>query len=324
MMRLPARVLVTGGAGFVGSHACLALAEDGVTPIVYDNLSRGHRQAVQWGPLVIGDLLDRNALDDAFDTHQPEAVLHFAALAYVGESVTHPERYWRTNVGGTATLLGAMRRARVHKLVFSSTCAIYGEPPRQPMDEDLPLAPVNPYGATKVAAEQAIRDAGAGWGLRSICLRYFNAAGADPEGRLVERHDPETHLLPLAIDAALGKRPPLTVFGDDWPTPDGTCVRDYIHVLDLAAAHVGALAHLEAGADSDAFNLGTGHGHSVREVLQAVEAALGRPVPHSVGPRRPGDPPTLTALSTRAHTTLGWKPRRTDLVQIVRDAARNR
>jgi UDP-glucose-4-epimerase GalE len=316
------RILVTGGAGYVGSHACKALAAAGHEPIVYDNLTRGHREFARWGPLEEGDIRDGPRLDAAFARHRIDAVMHFAALAYVGESVREPALYYRNNVGGTLELLDAMRRAGVGRLVFSSTCATYGVPARMPITEDLPQQPINPYGATKLMIERVLRDYDAAYGLRSVALRYFNAAGADPEGEIGEDHDPETHLIPLAIAAALGQKRELQIFGDDYPTPDGTAVRDYVHVTDLASAHVKALDYLRRGGTSTALNLGTGTGHSVREVIAAVERASGRRLPARVAPRRPGDPPRLVAAPGRARQVLGWEPVLSDIDTIVSTAWR--
>lgn len=312
-------ILVTGGAGYVGSHACKALAAAGLVPVTYDNLSRGHREAVRWGPLVEGDLHDRACLAEAFRVHRPAAVMHFAAFAYVGESVGDPEMYYRNNVGGTLTLLSAMREAGIGRIVFSSTCATYGNPAEVPIRETTPQRPVNPYGETKLAIERALHWYGA-YGLRAVALRYFNAAGDDPDGEIGEDHDPETHLIPLVLRAALGQAGPVSLFGTDYPTPDGTPIRDYIHVVDLADAHVRALRYLAAGGDSAAFNLGTGHGHSVREVIAAVETASGRAVPQREAARRPGDPPELIADPALAKRTLGWEPRYSELPSIVRTA----
>ncbi|MBB3268227.1 UDP-arabinose 4-epimerase [Azospirillum sp. OGB3] len=315
-------VLVTGGAGYVGSHACKALAAAGFLPVTFDSLEHGRRDAVRWGPLLQGDLADRAALDRAFAEHQPVAVLHFAAYAYVGESVAKPLRYYRNNVAGTLTLLEAMAAAEVGMLVFSSTCATYGAPRVTPIPEDHPQQPVNPYGASKLMVERMIMDVGAASGLRAVILRYFNAAGADPEGEIGENHDPETHLIPLALDAALGRIPHLTVNGDDYDTPDGTCVRDYIHVSDLADAHVRALRHLLDGGDSVALNLGNGQGFSIRQVADAAERVTGRRVPLTVGPRRPGDPPVLVGDARKARALLKWRPQRDDLDVQIADAWR--
>ncbi|HEY1798134.1 MAG TPA: UDP-glucose 4-epimerase GalE [Stellaceae bacterium] len=313
-------ILVTGGAGYVGSHACKVLAKAGYTPVVFDNLLRGHREAVRWGPLVIGELSDRSALVAAMRQHSVTAVMHFAAFAYVGESVADPELYYRNNVMGTLNLLAAMREAGIGSIVFSSTCAVYGEPDEIPMRETLPLAPVNPYGETKLAIERALRWYSGAYGIRYAALRYFNAAGADPEGEIGEAHDPETHVIPLAIRAALGQAGPIGVFGTDYPTADGSAVRDYIHVTDLADAHVRAFQYLEKGGDSAAINLGTGSGSSVLELIASIERVSGRKVPHNRGPRRAGDPPALIADPSLAAKLLGWRATHSDMDTIVRTA----
>jgi UDP-arabinose 4-epimerase len=310
-------ILVTGGAGYVGSHACKALAGAGYCPVVYDDLSRGHAESVRWGPLVRGNLHDRARLVEAMRAHRVVSVMHFAAFAYVGESVGNPELYYRNNVGGTLALLDAMREAGVETIVFSSTCAIYGIPDRLPIREDAAKGPLNPYGDTKLTIERALHWYGGAYGLRYAALRYFNAAGADPEGDIGEDHDPETHLIPLVLRAALGRGEPLQVFGTDYPTPDGTAIRDYIHVMDLADAHVRGLGHLAGGGASLALNLGTGSGHSVREVVAAVQRIAGRPVPQREAPRRAGDPPQLVADAALATARLGWQPRFSDLDTIV-------
>lgn len=313
-------ILVTGGAGYIGSHACKALSRAGYRPVVYDNLSRGHRSAVRWGSLIEGDLADRDRLEAVLKREHVEAVMHFAAYAYVGESVRDPALYYRNNLGGSLALLDSMRAAGVAQIVFSSTCATYGDPRSVPIREDAPQLPINPYGETKLAIERALWWYGEAYGLRSAALRYFNAAGADPDGEIGEAHDPETHLIPLAVETALGRRECLDVYGTDYPTPDGTAIRDYIHVQDLAEAHVRALAHLEAGNPSLALNLGTGRGYSVREVIAVTEAESGRPVKRREAPRRPGDPPALVADPTRAQTILGWRAQISDLATIVRTA----
>ena len=311
-------VLVTGGAGYIGSHACKALAGAGFQPVVFDNLSRGHREAVRWGPLVEGDLADRQRLCAALIEHKVEAVMHFAAYAYVGESVTDPALYYRNKLGGTLSLLEALREAGIGEIVFSSTCATYGIPDGVPIREDAPQRPVNPYGETKLAIERALHWYAAAYGLRSVSLRYFNAAGADPEGEIGEHHEPETHLVPLVLQAALGHRPHIDIFGTDYPTPDGTAIRDYVHVCDLAIAHMRALERLRGGGGSAAVNLGTGQGHSVREVIAAAELASGRKVPARAAPRRPGDPPALVADPSLAGEILGWHPQHSDLDTIIR------
>ncbi|MBM3560968.1 MAG: UDP-glucose 4-epimerase GalE, partial [Alphaproteobacteria bacterium] len=260
-------VLVTGGAGYIGSHACKALAQAGWQPVAYDNLVYGHPWAVKWGPLERGDILDAARLDAVLAQYKPKAVMHFAAFAYVGESVVDPAKYYTNNIYGTQMLLDAARRAGIDRFVFSSTCATYGLPQRETLDEAHPQAPINPYGFTKLVVERMLADYRAAYGLRSIALRYFNAAGADPDGEIGESHDPETHLLPLLLGAGLGRRPAITVFGRDYATPDGTCIRDYIHVADLAAAHVAAVERLEGEPLRPAYNLGTGNGHSVQQVI---------------------------------------------------------
>ena len=314
-------VLVTGGAGYVGSHACLRLAEAGFTPVVYDNLSNGHRQFVQWGPLEEGDIRDGDRLDLVMARYQPVAVMHFAALIEVGESVKYPGRFYDNNVGGAISLIEAATRARVKGLVFSSTCATYGEPVQVPMDETHPQEPLNPYGRSKLMIEQALADYDRYAGFRSVSLRYFNAAGADPEGRIGERHEPETHAIPLAIDAALGRRAAFSVFGSDYDTRDGTAVRDYIHVLDLADAHVLALKRLLSGGPTDVFNLGTGTGTTVKELVAAIQKASPRPFKVNETSRREGDAPVLVADNRKAREVLGWKPYRTldDIVQSAWD-----
>jgi UDP-glucose-4-epimerase GalE len=301
-------ILVTGGAGYVGSHACKALARAGFEPVTFDNLSTGNRWAVRFGPLEPGDVLDPHALHLAFKRYRPVAVLHFAGAALVGESVREPALYWRQNLAGTLNLVEACRIHDVAVLVFSSTCAVYGTPERIPIDEATPKAPINPYGVSKLAVERLLADAGAAHGLRYAALRYFNAAGADPEGEIGEHRPVETHLVPLLLDAVLGLRPPLQVLGSDYPTPDGTAIRDYVHVADLAVAHVRALEHLLAGGDSLCCNLGTGEGHSVREVIAVAERVTGRPVPRVEAPRRPGDPAALVADPTRARREFGLLP----------------
>lgn len=314
------RVLVTGGAGYIGSHVVKALRAAGHEVTVLDNLSRGHRRAVAGVPLFQADLSDRSALDWLFAAHPVEAVLHFAALSQVGESQKLPGKYALNNVGGTVTLLEAMVAAGCRTLVFSSTAAVYGAPEKMPIAEDFPLEPTNTYGETKLFIERMLHRFAEAHGLRSIALRYFNAAGADPEGELGEDHDPETHLIPLVLGAALGQRPAIEVFGTDYPTPDGTCLRDYIHVTDLAEAHLLALSALAEGAPSTAYNLGNGRGFSVKEVIAAAERVTGRPIPVREGPRRPGDPPALVASAARAEAELGWRPRYGDLETIIRTA----
>jgi UDP-glucose-4-epimerase GalE len=314
------RILVAGGAGYIGSHCCKALARAGYEPIVYDNLSTGHRGAVRWGEFIEGDLRDGDRLSQVLREQRPAGVMHFAALALVGPSVVDPGSYYDVNVVGTLRLLEAMRDTGIGQLVFSSTCAVYGQPETVPITEALPCRPVNPYGASKLACERMMEDFDLAHGLRSVRLRYFNAAGADPEGEIGERHDPETHLIPLALDAALGRHPHVNVFGDDYPTPDGTALRDYIHVMDLAAAHVAALRYLLDGGTTEALNLGTGRATSVTEVIQTVEAVSERPVARRYAARRPGDPAVLVADPAKARSVLGWEASQHGLSQIVRDA----
>jgi UDP-glucose-4-epimerase GalE len=312
-------VLVTGGAGYIGSHAAKALHAAGYRVVVYDNLSAGHRGAVKWGSLVEGDVTDVGAVREALRVHQVVAVMHFAAFLDVGESVREPARYYRNNVVGALSVLEAMAAERVRHFVFSSTCATYGEPIETPIVETHPQQPINSYGETKLAVERALPHFERAYGLRFATLRYFNAAGADAAGEIGEDHAPEIHLIPRAIDAATGGRG-LQVFGDDYPTPDGTCLRDYVHVADLADAHVRALEALVAGGASGAYNLGTGQPHSVREVIAAVERVTGRSVPRTLAPRRPGDPAVLYAAPAKAKRELGWIPRHVDLDDIVRTA----
>jgi UDP-arabinose 4-epimerase len=313
-------VLVTGGAGYIGSHCCKLLASAGYRPVVYDDLSTGHRDFVKWGPLVEGDIRDRGKLVDALAAQRPALVMHFAALALVGESVARPERYWDVNVGGVFALLEAMRATGCDKLVFSSSCAVYGEPEAMPIDEQTTKAPVNPYGASKLTAEWMMESFDRAHGCKSVRLRYFNACGADPEGEIGEDHSPETHLIPLTLDVALGRRESIAIFGSDYPTPDGTAVRDYIHVLDLAAAHLAAAEHLLGGGKTAAVNLGTGEGASVAEVVGAVERVTGRKIATTSGPRRAGDPPRLVANPALAESLLGWKARRSALETAIADA----
>ncbi len=316
-----ARVLVTGGAGYIGSHACKALAAAGHEPVVYDDLSTGHADAVKWGPLEQGDILDGARLDAAIAKHRPDLVMHFAAFAYVGESVSDPARYYRNNVEGSLSLLRAMLRGGVGAIVFSSTCATYGVPERLPITEDTPQAPINPYGFTKLCVERALADHAHAYGLRYAAMRYFNAAGADPDGELGERHDPETHAIPLALKAAFGTAPAFRVFGTDYDTPDGSALRDYIHVSDLATAHVAAIEHLARDGESGAFNLATGRATSVLEILAAVEAVTGHAVPAIREARRAGDPPALYAVAEKARKVLGWEPRFTEIRDVIATAA---
>lgn len=302
------KILVVGGAGYIGSHTCRVLADRGYTPVVFDNLTNGHAEFVRWGLLEEGDIRDRSRLDEVLAKHHPEAVIHFAALIEVGDSTKRPELFYEVNVAGTLNLLSAVMAAGIDKLVFSSTCATYGVPDVTPMDEMHRQQPINPYGRTKWVVEQALKDFGAYKGLRSVMLRYFNAAGADYESGIGEWHDPETHVVPLAIDAALGRRPDFKIFGDDYETRDGTCVRDYVHVLDLADAHVRALDYLIGGGETVELNLGTGTGTTVKELLATVMAVSGRSFPVVQEARREGDSVALVANNQRAAEVLGWQP----------------
>ena len=314
------RVLVTGGAGYIGSHTAKALARAGHEVVVLDNFSGGHRWAVKWGPCVEGDLGDTALVTQALKTYGIDAVLHFAASIQVGESVRDPKKYFWNNVVNTLHLLDAMLAAGVPHIVFSSSAAVYGNPEKVPIPEEHPTRPVNPYGDTKLMMERALQWYGAAYGIRWAALRYFNAAGADPEGELGEEHDPESHLIPLVIRAALGRIPYVEVFGTDYASPDGTAVRDYIHIADLADAHLKALQYLARGGESRAMNLGTGKGHTVREVITAVSNVSGVPVPTRDAPRRAGDPPALVADPAQATSLLGWKPRYAGLLEIVESA----
>jgi UDP-glucose-4-epimerase GalE len=315
-------VIVTGGAGYIGSHCCKELALQGFLPVVYDNLSTGHQDFVKWGPLVRGDVRNRDELVKVIETHRPVAILHFAAHALVAESVLSPAKYWDVNVSGTLALLEAMRLCQMDKLVFSSTCAVYGEPTKVPISEKASPKPVNPYGASKLAAERLIEDFGHAHGIRSMRLRYFNASGADPDGGLGEDHTPETHLIPLVLDAATGRSSCVTVFGGDYPTPDGTAVRDYIHVNDLASAHIASIRYLLQDGRNAVLNVGAGRGVSVAQVLDAAERAVGRRISRMVKPRRMGDPACLVANPTKAQRVLDWVAARSDIDQIVMDAWR--
>lgn len=314
-------ILVTGGAGYVGSHACKALAAAGYTPVSFDNLSNGHDWAVKWGPLVKGDVLSPTDLDAAFAAHKPDAVMHFAALIEVGESVKYPDDFYRTNVGGTRNVLEAMGRAGVRDIVFSSTCAVHGDAGDAFITETSPIAPISPYAKTKADVEAMLADFAASGGLSAVALRYFNASGADLDGELGEAHDPESHLIPIACQAALGQRDGMFIYGDDYDTPDGTCVRDYVHVSDLAVAHVKALARLCGGQGGvEAFCLGGGIGSSVRQVLDAVKRVSGVDFPVKVEARRPGDAPKLVADVSKVRDVLGWMPAHSDLATIVKSA----
>ena len=314
-------VLVAGGAGYVGSHTCLALSEAGYTPIVFDNFSNGHRDFVQWGPCFEGDIQDHHALDDAFAKYKPIAVLHFAAFIEVGESVKDPIAFHMNNVSGAIKLINASVNAEVKAFVFSSTCATYGEPRQIPIDENHPQNPLNPYGRSKLIVEQVLSDLREYKGFESICLRYFNAAGADPLARIGEAHSPETHAVPIALDNALGLRNGFRINGEDYDTRDGTCIRDYIHVLDLADAHVRAMERLIAGHSGGAYNLGTGAGTTVRELLESIAQITNCRFSSDAGPRRPGDSPALVADNQKAKRELGWQPTRI-LDEIIEDAWR--
>ena len=313
-------VLVTGGAGYIGAHACKALANAGYVPITFDNLSTGHVGAVQFGPLIRGDLMEKSAIEGALSEWQPVAVMHFAALSLVGESIRDPGRYWRVNVTGALNLIEATVAAGIRNFVFSSTCATYGDQDGVVLHEETLQRPINAYGASKKAIEEILANFTASHGLNHVIFRYFNVAGADPEGQIGEIHDPETHLIPLLLDAVSGKRPALTVFGTDYPTRDGTCVRDYVHVSDLAEAHVLGLNWLRDGKGGRVFCLGTGTGFSVREVIDKARLVTNQAVPITIGARRAGDAASLVCGSDRAMSELGWKPERSTLPQMIRDA----
>ena len=313
-------VFVTGGAGYVGSHCCKAFSNAGWRVVVYDNLSRGWREFVKWGDLIEGDILDRDALTTAVEKTKPDAVAHFAALAYVGESVSQPDLYYRNNVQGSLNLLDAMRTSDVSKIVFSSTCATYGDPQYLPLDENHPQSPVNPYGHSKLMVERVLKDYSAAFGISSVALRYFNASGADPDGEVGERHEPETHLIPLALRGAGDPDYTLKIFGSDYDTRDGSAIRDYIHVLDLADAHLRALDYLKEGGETVQINLGTGDGTSVIEIRDCVQQVTGRTVQSEYAPRRVGDPPNLVASPKRAKELLGWEQQYSSLEKIIGDA----
>lgn len=313
-------ILVVGGAGYIGSYMSKYLARNGYNPVVLDNLVYGHRQAVRWGPLVEGSMSDSRLLNRIFSEHQIAAVMHFAAFCYVGESVTRPAKYYRNNVASTLRLLEIMIERKVLIFIFSSSCAIYGEPVEIPITEQHPPKPINPYGRTKLIVEQMLDDFRAAYGLESTSLRYFNAAGADPEGELGEDHNPETHLIPLVLQTALGQQETINVFGDDYPTRDGTCIRDYIHIDDLAQAHLLALERLLAGQPGGKYNLGNGEGYSVKEVIEVARNVTGKPIPSRVVARRPGDPAVLIGSSEKAINELGWRPRFPDLSTIIETA----
>jgi UDP-glucose 4-epimerase len=316
-------ILVTGGAGYIGSHAVLALQRAGYAVVVLDNLVYGHQEIAETVlkvELIVGDTGDRALLDSLFSSRQIDAVMHFAAYAYVGESVQHPDKYYRNNVVGTLTLLEAMQAAGINKFVFSSTCATYGEPQTIPIPEDHSQNPINPYGMSKLMVEKILADFDRAYNLKSTIFRYFNAAGADPTGLLGEDHNPETHLIPLTLLTALGKRESIAIFGTDYPTPDGTCVRDYIHVGDLASAHVLGLEYLLGGGETEVFNLGNGNGFSVKEVIETAQQVTGRNIKVEERDRRPGDPPMLVGSAEKARTILGWQPQYCDLGDIITHA----
>ena len=317
-------VLVTGGAGYIGSHTCKALAQAGYQPITYDNLSMGHEWAVKWGPLEIGDILDQQKLSSVIEKYHPSAILHFAALAYVGESVNQPARYWNNNVAGSFSLIQAAIANGIDKFIFSSTCAIYGEPNQTPIIESFLKQPVNPYGTTKLVVEAMLKDFAAEKqitsSLNSVSLRYFNAAGADPDSEIGEDHDPETHLIPLVLKSAMDATHPLTVFGGDYPTKDGSCIRDYIHVCDLAQAHVKALQYLDNQQGAFGFNLGNDKGYSVLDIIQAAEKITGKSINYTIGKRREGDPPELVSDSALAAQALNWTALCSDIDNIIESA----
>jgi len=319
-MTSPQTVLVVGGAGYIGSHMVWLLGQKGVDVVTLDNLSGGHRDAVLHGQFVHGDIANQLILDKVFCEHKFDAVMHFASFIQVGESMQDPAKYYQNNVVNTLNLLNAMLTHGVDKFIFSSTAAIFGEPEYSPIDEAHPKRPINPYGWSKLMVEQVLADYDTAYGLKSVCLRYFNAAGAHPDGLLGERHDPETHLIPLVLHAASGRRPNITVFGRDYDTPDGSCIRDYIHILDLAEAHWLALQYLQSGKESSAFNLGNGNGYSVESVIQAARRVTGKIIPVQEGLRRPGDPARLVANAGKIKQELGWQPAYAELDTIVEHA----
>lgn len=312
-------ILVTGGAGYIGSHACKALAQAGYHPITYDNLSAGHKHAVKWGPLEVGDIRDKQTLSATFEKYTPEAVIHFASKIVVSESVKEPESYYDNNVNGTASLLDVMEKQSVNKIVFSSTAAVYGYPQTNPIDESHPLLPINPYGETKLKCEELLEKYRNSYDINYLALRYFNAAGADPEGELGEEHEPETHLIPLILKAAK-ENTSISIFGDDYNTPDGTCVRDYIHVTDLASAHIKALEYLLNNQQSQCLNLGTGQGYSVREVIDTTKEITEIKISEIISSKREGDPDSLVAKSIAAENILNWKSNQSDLQNIIKTA----
>lgn len=313
-------VLICGGAGYIGSHINKQLSKAGYETIVFDNLVYGHREAVKWGNFVCGDLKNQDEIDSVFEKYTIDTVFHLAAYAYVGESVGNPEKYYYNNVVCTLNLLNSMKKYGCNRIIFSSTCATYGEPKVVPISEDMPQNPINPYGATKLMVERIFKDYAAAYGLRFVVLRYFNAAGADPEGEIGEAHDPETHLIPLVLDAAGGQRADIKVFGTDYDTPDGSCIRDYIHVCDLAVAHQLAMDYLKQGGSSDFFNLGNEQGTSVLEIIEAAKRITGREFVVKLDQRRPGDPARLVGSSAKARQILGWRPRYADIEEIIAHA----
>ncbi len=314
------KILVCGGAGYIGSHINKMLNREGYETIVFDNLVYGHKEAVKWGQLVVGDLANPEDINAFFENYDIDAVFHFAAYAYVGESVDNPEKYYYNNVANTLNLLHAMKEHGCNRIIFSSTCATYGEPEKVPITEDMPQNPINPYGATKLMVERIFRDYNKAYGLQFVVLRYFNAAGADPDGEIGESHDPETHIIPLVLDAASGLREDIKVFGTDYDTKDGSCIRDYIHVYDLATAHLLALHHLEKGGKSDFFNLGNEIGTSVLEVVESAKKLTGKEFKVTLTDRRPGDPAKLVGASSKAKSILGWKPEYEDIDTIISHA----
>lgn len=313
-------ILIVGGAGYIGSHVNKELNKRGYETVVYDNLIYGHREAVKWGIFEYGDLRDTTRLEELFNKYEIEAVFHFAAFAYVGESVTNPSKYYNNNVAATINLLDAMVRHNVKYFVFSSTCATYGQPDKMPIREDMPQRPINPYGTSKLMVERILEDYETAYGLHSVCLRYFNAAGDDPEGEVGEMHDPETHIIPLILYAAIGKRESIKVFGTDYPTKDGSCIRDYIHVLDLADAHIRALDYMKRENASNRFNLGTSNGTSVIEIVDVAKKITGVNFKVEYADRRPGDPAELIGSNVKAKEVLGWEPKHSDIETILKDA----
>ncbi len=313
-------ILVVGGAGYIGSYMCKCLSGNGYVPIVLDNLVYGHREAVKWGPFIEGSMADSKLLNLIFSDHQIDAVMHFAAFCYVGESVANPDKYYRNNVANTLNLLEMMVKRSVRNFIFSSSCAVYGEPEHIPITEHHIKTPINPYGKTKLMVEQILEDFQSAYGLESVIVRYFNAAGGDPDGELGEDHNPETHLIPLVLQTVLGKRESISIFGDDYKTEDGTCIRDYIHIADLAQAHLLALKRLLDGLPGGKYNLGNGSGYSVKEVIETAQNITGRSIPVRMAERRPGDPSVLVGSSKKAIDELGWKPEFPDLHSIIETA----